>query len=113
MEKPCANGAEPAVRLRGAAINAELRAAPPLQSETPTRSRIDGWVDCKSFRVGSVISLQRSNAGAQPRGPQHGGSRCPIGSAARVGCSGLLDGLSGSFGTACKVHEPFGEGLNT
>src|SRR6185295_15700221 len=32
------------------------------------------------------------NAGAQPRGPLCAGSRFPIGSAARVGCTGLLDG---------------------
>jgi hypothetical protein len=33
------------------------------------------------------------NAGGQPRRPQRAGSRCPLGSAARVGCSGLLDSV--------------------
>src|SRR5262249_57920454 len=41
-------------------------------------------------RQRSAWTIMLPNAGAQPRGPLPSGSRCPFGSAARVGCSGLL-----------------------
>jgi len=47
-----------------------------------------------------VARMRTPNAGAQPRGPQRSGSRLPNGSAARVGCSGLLDNPFCLYATA-------------